>query len=360
MDTIESLIAIPQYSLNRAAKRDKLTPVLLDVHQMHFNQSAEYRKLSMELNGGQELADKTLESLPFLPVTAFKHFELRSIPRESVYKVLMSSGTTGQSPSRIFLDQQTARIQNKALFSIMQFILGSERLPMIIVDSDSVFKDKLAYSARGAGIQGMSVFGKNHFYLLDRQMQPKTDEFRQFLQTHGSRNLLIFGFTFMVWQYLLNGDWPFPVDLSQATLIHSGGWKKLESQKVSPETFKQMFLSKFGLKRNYNFYGMVEQVGTIYLECEQGYFHAPNFSEVVFRNVYDFRPMDEPGSEGLIQVISPLPHSYPGHSLLTEDLGRLYGEDDCACGRKGKYFKILGRISQAELRGCSDVLASEL
>lgn len=54
-----------------------------------------------------------------------------------------------------------------------------------------------------------------------------------------------------------------------------------------------------------------------------------------------------------------LPHSYPGHSLLTEDEGIILGEDDCPCGRKGKYFKLTGRIKQAELRGCSDTYAAK-
>ena len=49
-----------------------------------------------------------------------------------------------------------------------------------------------------------------------------------------------------------------------------------------------------------------------------------------------------------------LPTSYPGHVLLTEDEGEILGEDDCPCGRKGKYFKIYGRIKNAEVRGCSD------
>ena len=54
-----------------------------------------------------------------------------------------------------------------------------------------------------------------------------------------------------------------------------------------------------------------------------------------------------------------LPESYPGHSLLTEDEGVILGEDDCPCGRRGKYFKILGRLPQAEIRGCSDTYAAK-
>ena len=60
---------------------------------------------------------------------------------------------------------------------------------------------------------------------------------------------------------------------------------------------------------------------------------------------------------GIIQTLSILPISYPGHSLLTEDEGILLGEDDCECGRLGKYFKILGRLKNSELRGCSDTYA---
>ena len=48
--------------------------------------------------------------------------------------------------------------------------------------------------------------------------------------------------------------------------------------------------------------------------------------------------------------------SYPGHSILTEDLGTIYGEDDCKCGKNGKYFKVHGRQLNSEPRGCSDVI----
>ena len=102
---------------------------------------------------------------------------------------------------------------------------------------------------------------------------------------------------------------------------------------------------------------MVEQTGTIYMECEYGHLHSSVFSDVIVRRVKDFS-IASPEEEGLIQVVSILPKSYPGHSLLTEDCGALLGEDDCPCGRKGKYFKIYGRIKNAEIRGCSDTYAA--
>lgn len=34
--------------------------------------------------------------------------------------------------------------------------------------------------------------------------------------------------------------------------------------------------------------------------------------------------------------------SYFGYWLLIEDLGVIYGEDDCVCGCLGKYFLVFG------------------
>ena len=57
------------------------------------------------------------------------------------------------------------------------------------------------------------------------------------------------------------------------------------------------------------------------------------------------------------RIISLIPTSYPGHSIITEDQGVIFGEDNCKCGRKGKYFSINGRLKAAEVRGCSDAVA---
>ena len=98
---------------------------------------------------------------------------------------------------------------------------------------------------------------------------------------------------------------------------------------------------------------MVEQTGSVFMECEKGYLHSSNFSDILIRDFDNFS-INKHKQKGLIQVLSVLPYSYPGHSILTEDLGMIYGEDDCSCGRLGKYFKVFGRVPKAEIRGCSD------
>jgi phenylacetate-coenzyme A ligase PaaK-like adenylate-forming protein len=169
--------------------------------------------------------------------------------------------------------------------------------------------------------------------------------------------VLIFGFTLMVWQHFIQ---PLIASgrsnlLPQTLLFHSGGWKKLQDQAVSNDTFKATVRQALGEQvAIHNFYGMVEQIGSVFVECEHGHLHAPSYADVIIRDQETLAEQDV-GEIGLIQVLSFIPTSYPGHSILTEDLGRLLGEDNCPCGRKGRYFEVLGRLPKTEVRGCSDV-----
>jgi phenylacetate-coenzyme A ligase PaaK-like adenylate-forming protein len=140
--------------------------------------------------------------------------------------------------------------------------------------------------------------------------------------------------------------------------LHGGGWKKLTSLAVDNQTFKARIADVCGISDVCDYYGMVEQTGSIFLECGAGVLHASIFSEIIVRDSVTFAPLG-PRQTGLLQVLSLLPTSYPGHSLLTEDLGEILGEDNCPCGRKGKYFAVHGRVVNAEVRGCSDVHAPE-
>lgn len=353
---LTELLSAPPFGLAASTKGPLLTQALNTLTELHRAHCPPYaRALSVMYPSAAPAGCR--EDVPYLPVTAFKTHTLRSIAEADVFKVLTSSGTTGQVPSRIYLDRETAVRQTRALANIMTHVLGPQRLPMIMVDTKSVFQNRQSFSARGAGLLGMANFGRDHFYALDDQMQLDEAGLLAFLQKYSGKPLLIFGFTYMVWLYFMEAARRLGADLSQATLIHSGGWKKLSEQAVDNARFKASLREATGLRRIYNFYGMVEQVGGVFLECERGVLHAPSFGDVIARDVRTLLPAAL-GQEGVLQVLSALPTSYPGHSLLTEDLGTVLGEDDCGCGRKGKYFSVRGRVARAELRGCSDTHAA--
>lgn len=355
--TIDDLLLIPPFSLDAKTKEKVLTERLLEVSELHLKSCPEFasmmRSLGFDANKCQSYYD-----LPFLPVSLFKELDLKSVPPEDVFKTMTSSGTTGQAVSKIYLDKTTSRNQQKVLVKIVSDFTGSERLPMLIIDSPSVIKDRAKFSARGAGILGFSIIGSDKAYTLDDNMEIDIPAVMAFLDKHRGKKILLFGFTFMVWLHfykeLLKNN--IKLDLSSAILIHGGGWKKLVNEAVTKTEFKERLSDLCGLTDIHDYYGMVEQTGCIYMECAYGFLHASIFSDIITRWHTDFSPcgFNEPG---ILQVVSVLPESYPGHSLLTEDEGVILGVDDCPCGRKGKYFQVNGRLKMAEIRGCGDTYA---
>lgn len=342
------------YELPRSEKRAVFCAAMTELTRFHRERCPEYRRY-LAATGCPEGMACTPETVPMLPVSIFKSVELRSVPREDVFKTLTSSGTTGQQPSRIFLDAPTARLQQQVLGRIVADFLGDARLPYLVLDSRRALKDRAMFSARGAGILGFSIFGSKTCYALDENMELDLDGVRRFLEEHEGERIFLFGFTFIVWQHIVRAleERGERLSIPKGVLIHGGGWKKLADQAVSPQEFKVRVTAATGVEQVSSYYGMAEQTGCIYMECPCGHLHASVWSDVVIRRGADDSvcPVGEPG---VVQVLSLLPRSYPGHSLLTEDIGVLLGEDDCPCGRKGKYFRVTGRAPRAEARGCSD------
>lgn len=356
MPDLDEMFKQDAYGLDYADKAIMLVEQLRELSLHHQQLCPEYRQILASFSYEANQLSKT-EDLLALPVRLFKHHELKSVEGQSQtnVKTLTSSGTTSQQVSKIFLDKQTSLYQTKALAAIMRSYIGAQRLPMIIVDTDAVIKNRNLFSARGGGILGLSNFGRNHLYLFDEDMNIKYDELAAFTEKHKGKPIFLFGFTFIAWHHLVkeleaSGK---RIQLDQATLVHSGGWKKLESEKVDNPTFKKRVFDVTGIEHIHNFYGMVEQMGSVYMECQEGHFHASNFSEIIIRDPETNAVLPQ-GEIGLIETISVLPHSYPGHAILTEDMGKILGVDDCTCGRKGTYFKVEGRLPKAEVRGCSD------
>ncbi len=358
----EDILKLTPFGVTQNEKEELLNQRLSDLTQYHVAHCEAYRRMLEAVDFHPE-GTHAYTDIPFLPVRLFKELQLKSIEDHEIVKTMTSSGTTGQAVSRIYLNKETASNQQKAMVKIVSDFTGSSRMPMIIIDSPNVIKDRNMFSARGAGILGFSIFGSKKIYALDEEMHLDVEGLSQFLEAHKGKPILLFGFTFMIWQHFYKElirlkEAGITFDLSNGILIHGGGWKKLINEAVSRDVFHAKLQDACGLAKIHDYYGMVEQTGCIYMECECGHLHSSIFSDVIVRNPLDFSPVGI-GEKGIIQVVSTIPESYPGHSLLTEDEGEILGIDDCPCGRKGKYFRIFGRLKNAEIRGCSDTYGAK-
>jgi len=360
--SLEKLLGLAPYSLTQEEKRTVLTERTRELTRQHYERCEPYRNLMDRIFGGSRaLQFDCLEDAPFLPVSLFKTRELRSVELGQVVKILTSSGTTGQGASRIYLDAETSQLQTRTLVKIMQHFLGVQRRPMVFLDHREVVRDRRSFSARGAGILGMLPFARQPFYALREDMSLDLAGLEEYLEKVQGQKPVLFGFTFMVWQNFIQAleGLGRRLFLPDAVLLHSGGWKRLEELKVSPAEFRRRVQEVTGIETVINYYGMVEQVGSVFFENPLHFLQASIYSDVIIRDTNTLKPLP-PGQPGLIQVISALPISYPGHSLLTEDMGVVHGWDNASTGMNGRYFQILGRLPRAELRGCSDTFQRPL
>jgi hypothetical protein len=353
----KELSALSQYDPHRVplgVKDKKILTGLKELCDWHGVRCAPYQKI-LEGIWNQEPEAEFLEDIPYLPVSLFKHQDLFSVPKSELRTTLTSSGTTGQQVSRIHIDTATSHRQQKSLADSLRSVLGPKRLPMLIIDTPDVFKDPKLMSARGAGVLGLMRYGFDHCFALDSDMEVNKSAIESWLLKYRDQPVFIFGFTFMVWSALRLKMGSDALPLHNAVLIHSGGWKKMIDQAVTPAEFNDEIKRRHSVKKIVNFYGMVEQIGSIFLEADEGVLIPPNFSDFIIRDPKTREPCND-GIEGLIQVVSLLPSSYPGHSLLTEDVGSAVTVVDSGTGEYLRGLRIKGRLPKSEARGCSDVL----
>jgi len=301
--------------------------------------------------------------LPFLPVGLLKaNPPLSLVDRDEIKRTLTSSATTSQVPSRVVLDSPTARRMTKGIVSIVRDFIGPARRPYLVVDTPGFLGSGNELGARGAAIQGLQPFANEttHCLSLTEQGDPMLDRdrLREFARDRHDTEILVYGFTFVLWNQLVK---PLAAEgvclnLPKARILHSGGWKRLQNQAVEKKVFNEELARVFGCSpdRITDFYGMAESVGVIYPDCLAGNKHGPVFGDVIVRNPLTAEPVAA-GGHGIVQVCSILPTSFPGHLLLTEDMAQVLAYDGCPCGRRGISFRFAGRIPKAELRGCGNL-----
>ena len=306
---------------------------------------------------------RRIADLPYLPVGALKaQPPLSLVEPGEIKRTLTSSSTTGQLPSRVVLDSATARRMTKGIVVIVQEFIGSSRRPYLVVDVPGSVRGGPELGARGAAIQSLQPFATTVTYGLSLDSRGELtldlDKVLEFADSHRRSSVLVYGFTYILWNHLVKpllAD-GIRLDMPHVHILHSGGWKRLQDEAVEKRAFNEGLARVFGCSTDcvIDFYGLIENVGIIYPDCPAGNKHVPAFGDVIVRNPLTLEPVAE-GEQGIVEVCSVLPTSFPGHLLLTEDMAEVVANDGCACGRRGTCFRFVGRVPKAEIRGCGNI-----
>lgn len=335
----------------------------------HYDNNDMFRKFCVRKNFDPHSDFSDLESLPPVAVSVFKELggHLNSVPKEDVSFSLQSSATSGV-PSTVTVDKITSKRQAKAMVKVVGDFIGKERKPFLIMDIDPTGASRHLLGARFAAVTGYLKFANKVGYFLkvnDKGISYfDVDAMKEFLAGLDPESpVVLFGFTYILYQNVLKAVKESDIDIKLpkgSKIIHIGGWKKLESEKISKELFNQRLSAAFGINPEdiIDIYGFTEQMGLNYPDCECGCKHTSAYTRLIVRDPVSRHPLG-PGEEGMLEFITPVPHSYPGNVVLTDDMGYMV-DGKCPFGRGGQRFKITGRLKKAETRGCGDILSSKL
>ena len=348
---MSSLLQLSPY----AERRDKIfVKELQELTAHHLAGCREYARIWPNWRPSDNVA-----SFPFLHVGTFKSIQFKTDAAGVKHqRVLKSSATSSGISSQILLDQRSVELQAQSSSAIIASFLGAERRPLVVLDSAGALRAGTEVSARIAAALTLKPLASDILFLLKDSADAKSGKWDQLLRlVEKNDSLLVYGFTYMLWTTWMRSDMPPEVSRAlrgkRIQFVHSGGWKKLENERVRREEFDKSLTA--GLdpdSRVIDFYGLVEQVGVVYPLCGAGYRHIPVWADAIVRDPWTLEVLES--SDGQLQLINLLAWGAPYHNVLTEDVGRII-PGDCACGRKGKRFEFVGRIPKAEVRGCANV-----
>ena len=242
--------------------------------------------------------------------------------------------------------------------------VGVRRRPLLALDAAESAAAGEHLGAHGAAIRGIANFASETVFglklLPSGELEPDWDAIDGFFARHGAEETLVFGFTFIVWtRFLLEAerrDKRFHAP--HAMLLHSGGWKKLTVQAVTKGEFRRRVAETLTVdpRRILDFYGMVEQVGTVLVDCEVGNKHAPAFADVLIRRPCTLSPV-EVGETGHHRSPQRAADQLSRPGAADRGPRRAGGRGRLPVRTQGELFRFPAASKQAEVRGCGDIFA---
>jgi phenylacetate-coenzyme A ligase PaaK-like adenylate-forming protein len=304
--------------------------VALDIFRYQAQNIPIYKEYTEKLKVDLNQID-SIDKIPFLPIQFFKTREVKPI-NKSAETIFTSSGTTGDQTSTHFV-VDTELCARSFTTSFNQFY-GNPSDYCILALLPSYLERK----------------GSSLIYMVDKLIKlsnhPESgfflNEFDELaerlsrLDGEGQKCLLI-GVTFALIEFAEK----FNLRLKNSIVMETGGMKGRRKEMVREEVHHQLKIA-FGLNAIHSEYGMTELLSQAYSNGK-GVFKCPKWMKVVIRDPYDPFTNIPHERAGAVNIID-LANIYSCSFIQTEDLGKTY-EDDT--------FEILGRMNEAQLRGCN-------
>jgi phenylacetate-coenzyme A ligase PaaK-like adenylate-forming protein len=304
--------------------------VALEVYRYQFEQVEIYRLFCESLKKTPASVNH-VDEIPFLPIEFFKSHEVIKQGAAAI-KVFESSGTTGTTPSRHFVAD--TGIYERSFLKGFELFYGAPGEFTILALLPSYLErgnSSLIYMADKL----ITLSGKKEsgFFLNEFE---KLSEILLDLKGRGEKVILL-GVTFA----LLDFAEQFQINFPNLIVMETGGMKGRRDELTREEVHERL-CSTFGVSKIHSEYGMTELLSQAYSKG-YGIFEAVPWMKIIARDVYDPLRFQEPGRPGAVNIID-LANIFSCSFIATNDLAKVNEEGS---------FEILGRMDNAEIRGCN-------
>ena len=288
----------------------------------HCAPYAEY----IHLLGIEPSAVCRVEDIPMLPIEIFKSHKVYCGEMEAEM-VFTSSATTGMTQSRHYVEELA--LYERAFTEAFRYFYGDEKecsiyalLPSYLEREGSslvYMVEKLIASCGGGG-----------FYLHDYEKL-----LRDMSRDHNPKILL--GVTYALLDLAEN----YAPKLDHTVVMETGGMKGKRKELPKNELHK-ILCSAFGVEKIHSEYGMAELLSQAY-SFGEGLFRVPKWVRVLVRDVNNPFARLSVERRGGLDIID-LANRSSCAFIATQDMGIRYDDGS---------FRIEGRISQSDIRGCN-------
>ncbi|MBW8049617.1 MAG: acyl transferase [Cytophagales bacterium] len=279
--------------------------------------------------------------IPFLPINFFKTQKVVT-GELGIEKVFISSGTTKQKKSKHYIADpefylKVCEASFKVFYGDISQYIFLALLPTYLDQKDSSLICMVDHFIGKSN-------SDNSGFIIDK----KPDLINKFV-VDGSR-VVLFGVTFALLDLTEKYGCNLPALLSQRQnkaggadiIIMETGGMKGRRKELLREDLHNKFKNGFGVQYIHSEYGMTELMSQAYSKgC--GKFMTPPWMSVILRDFNDPLNVNSKIKTGGINIID-LANVDSCAFIETQDLGRLNSDGS---------FEALGRIDNADIRGCS-------
>jgi hypothetical protein len=300
-----------------------------ETFQFQYKENEVYRLfcLSLQIEAHEVPQQK---QIPFLPIALFKtHKIVSTVFNPEV--VFESSGTSMAMLSKHYV--KSLGLYEQSFISSFVNVYGNPEnwcflglLPSYLEKGNS----SLVYMVKV--LMDESQHPNNGFYLHNHQQLFNT---LKLLETNGQQTML-FGVTYA----LLSFAEKHQLQCYNTTIIETGGMKGRREELIREEVHTKL-QTCFGVPSIHSEYGMTELLSQAY-STGNGIFRCPPWMKVLVRDEDDPFHIQTKG-KGAINIID-LANIYSCSFIATDDVGEVYEDGS---------FKILGRLDNSDIRGCS-------